>query len=324
MRIAHDRKRGLIEALLDAAARAVALRELQARELTWLRELSADVEGVREVLGAAAAAGAAREAAYGALGAAAAAAATRSSVAPEDLYLTRVQQLLAPGAIDWAAARAGVGDAPPAAGGAVPQLTPQQQRLMGGGAAACSSFTPRAPRGTPSSGILSARDLAARLSGLASALGAARSSLEGGLFSEMPRRLGEIVAAERAVRALAFPASSCGTGGGPAPVLTAPKLSDAMRALEALNHRIGGAINRLLQQQQDWAAVQKQRARDQALERRVMALMFTDPPRLAAAVEELRERVQGLEAAAGGGSGAGGAGAAAPGGAESVSAALGL
>jgi hypothetical protein len=348
MRVAHERKRAMIDTLLDAAARAAALRELQAGELAWLHELVAAVEGARDVLGAVAAAVGAREAAYAAAGAAAAAAAARSSVAPDDVYLTRLQQLLAPGSADWAAARAGALDGPAASGGGggrahgAPLLTPQQRRLAGG--AGGDSFTPRgggAPRGTPggAGGFCSARDLAGRLSGLAGALRSGQAALEGGLFAEMPKRLAEILAAERAVRDLAFPpgggaSSDAGSSGGAAgdgggaPVLTAPELAGAMRALEGLNNRIGASINRLLQQQQDWATVQKQHAREQALERRVMALMFTDPPRLGAAVGELRERVAGLEAAAGGGGGGegGGGGGGGAGGAagEAVTAALGL
>lgn len=117
-----------------------------------------------------------------------------------------------------------------------------------------------------------------------------------------------MLSAERQLRGLAFPVAAAGAAAGeaqaggaaqalvPVPVLTSPALSEAMRALEGLNHQIGGAINRLLQQQQDWATVQKQQAREQQLERRVMSWMFTDPGKLGAAVRELRTRVQAMEA----------------------------
>jgi hypothetical protein len=158
-------------------------------------------------------------------------------------------------------------------------------------------------------GFSTTRDLCVCLSGLADSLRAGGAALEAGLLEDLPRRLREILAVEGQLRELAFPADGTSGGGeagehaATAPVLTSPALADAMRALEALNHSIGGAINRLLQQQQDWAAVQRQNAREQQLERRVMALMFTDPGKLSAAVEELRGKVQALAAAARGGAG---------------------
>jgi hypothetical protein len=307
MRVAHDRKRGLIDTLLDAAARHAVLRRVQSGELAWLRDLQAAVEAVRALLEGVGAAAAAREAACGAVAAAAAAAQQRSSVVPDDVFVGRAQQLLQPRTADWAAVYSGAGN-----GAAGPTPAPQQRGLppstpppagaSGGGGCPAPAFTPRAARAMPV-GFGSLREVGSGLSSLAAALRSGEVALSAGLFAEMPRRLGEILAAERRVRGLAFP--ECANGGGEtdvdgaaAPVLTSPALSNAMRALEGLNHSIGGSINRLLQQQSDWATVQKQHAREQQLERRVMSLMFTDPEKLGAAVGELRGRVQGMEAAA--------------------------
>ncbi|GBF94508.1 hypothetical protein Rsub_07042 [Raphidocelis subcapitata] len=318
MAVAHDRKRALIDALLDAAARAAALQELRAGELRWLRGLGAQVDGVRALLDALARAAAARQGAYAAAGAAAAAAAARSSLAAEDVFASRVQQLLQPGSADWAAVRAG-GDGFGAAAGA-PQQQQQQPRPgggmrglitppHGGGSSGQSPhLTPRSSARAAPSGFASIRDLAGGLSSLAASLASCEASISGGLFSELPRRMGELPSAERRLRALAFPggAGGCagaGAGAPPAPVLTAPPLADAMRALEALNQSVGASINRLLQQQQDWVTIQKQHAREQSLERRVMALAHADPQRLAAEVRALRERVRALEAAGGGAGG---------------------
>jgi hypothetical protein len=139
MRVAHARKRALIETLLDAAARHAVLRGVQSGELNWLRALQSAVDGARGLLGASAAAAERREAACAALAAAAAAAQQRSSVAPEDAYLTRLQRLLRPAGADWAAVAAGgegwqQGGAGAGAGG-----------LAGGGQAG----TPQAPLLTP-------------------------------------------------------------------------------------------------------------------------------------------------------------------------------
>jgi hypothetical protein len=161
-------------------------------------------------------------------------------------------------------------------------------------------------------GFASIRDVAGGLSSLAASLASCEASLSGGLFSELPRRLGELVSAEQRLCALAFPrggpagVGEAAGGAPPAPVLTAPPLADAMRALEALNQSVGSSINRLLQQQQDCVTVQKQHAREQALERRVMALVHTDPQRLTGEVGALRERVRALQAASGGGGTGGG------------------
>lgn len=107
MRVAHERKRALIETLLDAAARHAVLREVQAGELRWLQELQGAVEEVRALVEAVVAAAAWREGSYAAVAAGVAAQRQRSSVAPEDGYLQQLQQLLQPGMADWAAVHAG-------------------------------------------------------------------------------------------------------------------------------------------------------------------------------------------------------------------------
>ncbi|KAI8469680.1 MAG: hypothetical protein J3K34DRAFT_512435 [Monoraphidium minutum] len=300
MRVAHARKRALIETLLDAAARHAALREVQAAELGRLRELSSAAEAARALLAAAGAATARREAAAGGAAAAAAAAAGRSSIAPEDAYLARLNQVLRPaGAAEWEAAQAG---GEPGGGGAA------GGGGGGGFGAQGGALTPRGGRGTAPAALCTAKDLRAGLSALGAGLRAGGAELEGGLFAELPRRLADVAAAERELHGVAFPGGGGdGNGGGAAaPALTGPALAGAMRELEGLNHSVGAAINRLLAQQADWAAVQRQRAREHALERRAMALMFTDPPRLAAAAEELRGRVAALAAGGGGGGGEGG------------------
>jgi len=328
MRVAHERKRALIETLLDAAARHAVLRQVQAGELQWLRELQAAVEGVRALLDSVTGAAAQREGAYGAAAAAAASQQQRSSVAPDDVYLTRMQQLLQPGSANWAAVHAGSSGAD--VDGRTPQTANARAAAAGGRGAAGGGaplgtpppasgshaplFNPRSARTTPT-GFSSIKDISSGLAGLAAALQTGEGALTTGLFNDLPRRLGEIVVAERKLRNLAFPpmggaaANAAGGGGGSSsagsstelgtPVLTTGALSDAMRALEGLNHSIGGSINRLLQQQQDWATVQKQHAREQQLERRVMAMMFTEPRKLEEAVDHLRGRVQAMEAASG-------------------------
>ena len=325
MRVAHGRRRALLDALLDAAARHAALRALQAGELAWLRRLQAAAEGARGVLEAAAAAATAREAAYEAAAGAHAARQRRSTVAPDDALLARLQQALTPSAADWAAVHTGQ----PAAGHPPHQQQHQQQQRGTPGAA------PLTPRGradpaaaTPgAAGAAPFKDIAARLSALAGALRGGEARLEAGLFEELPARARGAAGAERALERLVFPrgldaavaaaaaaaASShegAGEGGvdgaaAPEPVLTSPELAAAMRGLEALNHQVGAAINALLQQQQDWAALQKERPRELGLERRVMALMFSDPQALRGEVDALRGRVAALEAGEGGGGVAG-------------------